>query len=124
MDYCVDCGNKTNTLLSGIGYLCHDCRRRRKQEEVIEKSKTLEKCSDFKVWDSGDMSELFWIHLGRYVKEPNKESLYFMELAYRWACHDNHGIANSFRHALEWAGIDLLTEYQRFERGNDNAEEK
>lgn len=114
MGSCVDCGVRSNSYY-GNECLCQDCRKKRKQAEVIEKSKELTKCSDFKNWDSGDMSELFWIHLGRYVKEPNRESLYYMELAYRWACHDNHGISNSFRHAMEWAGIDLWEEERKWE---------
>ena len=110
---CIDCGKHTNTYYGRIA-LCKDCRERRKQEEVIEKSKTLTKCSDFKTWDSGDMSELFWIHLGRYVKEPNPESFHYMEMAFRWACHADHGMSNSFAHALKWANIDLLEEYRRW----------
>ena len=67
-----------------------------------------------KTWDHGDMSELFWIHLGRYVKEPNPESLNYMDMAYRWACHDSHGLSNSFSHALKWAGIDLWAEDRKW----------
>ena len=109
MDTCSMCGQPARTYVGGEhGYLCKDCREKMKQEEVLEKAKTLTKCSDFKQWDSGDMSELFWIHLGRYVKEPNPESLYYMELAFRWACHADHGLSNSFHNALKWAGISDL----------------
>ena len=118
MHDCIRCGAPTYTFVSGIGHLGKECRDKANQERVLEKSKTLTKCSDFKEWDSGDMSELFWIHLGRYVKDPNPESLNYMEMAYRWACHDNHGISNSFRHALKWAGIDLWTESKRWSGGS------
>lgn len=109
MEKCVDCGEHAYTRYGGT-YLCKDCRKRREQERIIKKSETLISPGDFKTWDSGDMSELFWIHLGRYVKEPNAESIKYMTMAFLWACHDNHGIANSFRNALKWAGIDLFTE--------------
>lgn len=117
MEECVNCGAPTHTILSGVGPLCKECRQKRKEDEVIAKSKTLQKCSDFKSWDSGDMSELFWLHLGRYIKEPNQESLRYMSMALAWACHDNHGISNSFYHALKWAGIDLWVEEQKWRKG-------
>ena len=118
MESCSKCGKPTHTFVgNGLGgYLCLECRDKQRQEKVLEKAKSLTKCSDFKQWDSGDMSELFWIHLGRYVKEPNPESIYYMELAYRWACHDNHGISNSFSHAMKWAGIDLMAEKLRWRK--------
>lgn len=115
MGTCVDCGGYSYTYY-GCECLCVDCRKRRKQAEVIEKSKSINHCSDFRHWDSDDMSELFWIHLGRYVKEPNSESLHYMELAYRWACHDNHGLSNSFHNALAWAGLDLYDERCKLSR--------
>lgn len=51
---------------------------------------------------------------GRYVKEPNPESLNYMDMAFRWACHDSHGLSNSFSHALKWAGIDLWAEDRKW----------
>ena len=116
MAKCVDCGAETHTMWGSFGYihLCLDCHKKRNQEQIIEKSHDLKECSDFKTWDSGDMSELFWIHLGRYVKEPNPESLKYMDMAYRWACHDSHGLSNSFSNALKWAGIDLYAERDKW----------
>lgn len=114
MGNCVNCGADTPCIVSRIGYLCKDCRDKEHQLRVIDKSQSLTKPSDFKTWDSGDMSELFWVHLGRYVKEPNPQSLKFMDMAYRWACHDSHGMANSFKHALDWAGIDLWEEDEKW----------
>ena len=45
----------------------------------------------FSEWRHGDMSELFWMHLGKYVKVPNERSVTLMLMAFRWACHDNQG---------------------------------
>lgn len=85
------------------------------REERVEKAgDSVQKPGDFESWDGGDLSELFWIHLGRYVKEPNKHSLHVMEMAMLWACHDSHALANSFAHALKWAGIDIDVEWDRW----------
>lgn len=119
MESCIKCGEPTNTIWGKNGYLCDNCRRKMDEDRIIEKSKDVMKPSDFKEWESRDMSELFWIHLGKYVKEPNRESLAYMEMAYSWACHDNHGLSNSFRHALKWAGIDLWNEYRKWENKDD-----
>ena len=116
MDHCVDCGAPTNTYYSSVGPLCDNCRKRRDEERLNEQAKSLTKCSDFKTWKSRDMSELFWIHISKYIKEPNAESYKYMEMAYRWACHADHGLSNSFRHALDWANIDLLTEWRRWKQ--------
>lgn len=113
---CIDCGGHANTIVSSIGPLCEACRKKRRQDRVLEMSEAVKKPADFKNWDSGDMSELFWIHLGRYIKEPNPTSLMFMELAYRWACHDSHGLSNSFKHAMDWAKIDLYAEELRWRK--------
>lgn len=112
MGKCVDCGGHADTMYGRYdnAYLCSECANKRNQEKILEKSQTLTSCEDFKTWDSGDMSELFWIHLGRYVKNPNAESLEMMRMAYSWACHSSHGIANSFRHALQWAKVDIWAE--------------
>lgn len=109
MAWCEDCGEYTHTCYGDV-HLCEKCYDKREQERIIEQSEGLKETSDFAQWDSGDMSELFWIHLGRYVKEPNAESIKYMTMAFYWACHDNHGIANSFSNALKWAGIDLFAE--------------
>lgn len=113
MEKCVDCGKDSYTYVGGV-CLCRECYEKRNQNKIIEKSKSLEHPSDLEHWDSGDMSELFWIHLGRYVKEPNAESMKYMVLAWHWACHSSHGLSNSFSHALKWAGIDLLSERRKW----------
>ena len=116
MGACKDCGKSTCTRYGKYNgeYLCDECLDKRDELWVLEKSKTLKEISDFQTWDSGDMSELFWIHLGRYAKEPNPDSLNYMYMAFLWACHDNHGISNSFSHALKWAGIDLFAERRKW----------
>lgn len=114
MAKCIDCGEYANTHYS-VGPLCDKCHQKRDEDRLNEQAKELKKCSDFKEWKSRDMSELFWIHLGRYVKEPNAESFRYMEMAYRWACHADHGLSNSFRHAMKWANIDMLIEYKRWQ---------
>lgn len=117
MGICADCGGKSHTIYGEFGneYLCSDCYNKRRQNKLIAKSEEIQECSDFQTWDHGDLSELFWIHLGRYVKEPNPESLSYMEMAYRWACHASHGLTNSFSNALKWACIDLHTESAKWE---------
>jgi len=118
MGNCVDCGKQTYSTYAEYGdvYLCSDCRDKRREPELIERGRQITHPSDFKEWSSFDMSELFWIHLGKYVKEPNLESLQCMRRALSWACHDNHGISNSFYHALKWAGIDLYIEQKKWEK--------
>lgn len=113
---CADCGGYTCTSYTKYGgaYLCDQCREKRYQSEIEKREVSLEKASDLSSWSKRDMSELFWMHLGRYVKEPNEHSLTMMNLAFRWACHDDHGLSNSFSHALKWANIDLYEEQQKF----------
>lgn len=119
--YCADCEAETHTSYGGV-YLCEECHTKRKQAELEEKSQSLKSCSDFKAWNSGDMSELFWMHLGKYVKEPNERSLSIIRMAYLWACHDNRGLANSFYNAMRWAKVDYYTEQKKFEESKKRAE--
>lgn len=113
---CVDCGNHTSRIYSEHGYiaLCDDCADKRLHVKLEEKSSDIQKASDFSAWKHGDMSELFWMHLGKYIKEPNEHSVTLMLMAFRWACHDNQGLANSFRNALKWAKIDLYAEQEKW----------
>ena len=91
-------------------FCCFDCYKASKQNKIEIAAKDIEKPVDFKGWSKDDLSEIFWIHLGRYVKRPNKYSLSLMQRAYSWAMHDDHGLSNSFRHALDWAKIDIWKE--------------
>ena len=96
--------------------ICHECARKETEERVEAAGDFVQKPGDFAPWDSGDVSELFWIHLGRYVKEPNEHSLHIINMAVRWAHHDSHAMSNSFEHALRWAGIDLFTEWDKWKK--------
>lgn len=118
---CFDCGKQTHTEYGKYdgAPLCDECYNRRYQKELNNRSKDLQEASDFSTWKGRDMSELFWMHLGEYVKEPNEHSLSLMNMAYRWACHDNHGLANSFSNALKWAKINLHTEERRWKSQRD-----
>ena len=81
-------------------------------DQIRQRGTTVIEAADFKTWKMKDMSELFWTHLGIYVKEPNKESARLMICALDWAVHADHGLFNSFTHALKWAKIsDLRIQY-------------
>lgn len=118
MGTCIRCGNWSNTLrkLKGMDkydYLCDKCNNNIYMERIESDLENVSKPVDFKSWEKRDMSEAFWIHLGKYKKCPNQKSLDVIYTAYLWACHDDHGLSNSFRHAMKWCGIDLLTEIRR-----------
>ena len=106
MNYCEDCGAVTHTEY-GNTFLCPACHKRRTEERLKKAAENVQMSSDFKSWKHEDLSELFWICLGRYVKQPNDKDLATMRRAYLWAVHDNHGLANSMHHALDWAGIKI-----------------
>ena len=116
---CADCGK--DTFVSYTMYdslpLCNECLEKREHARIEEKSQCVKEASDFSGWKHRDMSELFWIHLGKYIKAPNEHSLSLMYMAFRWACHDNGGLANSFDNALKWAKIDLYKEMERWRKG-------
>lgn len=115
---CADCGAETYITYTSYGSipLCDRCHDEREHARLEEKSHDIKEASDFSEWRHSDMSELFWIHLGKYIKEPNEHSLSLMYMAFRWACHDNGGLANSFRNALKWAKIDLYGELGKWSR--------
>lgn len=112
---CIYCGAETNSMVfiqehGAYGAVCHDCARRKRKERIEESLGNVENASDFSSWKKEDMSEAFWIHLIEYQKCPNKHSLNVMQTAFLWACHDDHGLSNSFAHALDWCGIDFFEE--------------
>lgn len=118
MDNCVYCGAQSYSSsyvkeMGGYVVLCKLCRKKLKQKDIEEKLKDVSRASDFKSWSKEDMSEAFWIHLGKYQKAPNRESLVVMYRALLWAHHDDHGLSNSFSHALEWCGINIDVEWER-----------
>lgn len=94
-------------------YLCHECYDKHHYATIETNLKSVEKPYHFKEWDHGDMSDAFWLHLGKYKKHPNKKSLSVMKNAWYWACHASHGLSSSFTHALDWCGIDLFKELKR-----------
>lgn len=115
---CADCGGYTCVSYTAYGSipLCNECLEKREHARLEEKSKSVKKASDFSGWTHNDMSELFWVHLGKYVKNPNEHSLSLMDMAFRWACHANVGLSNSFHNALRWENIDLYKERERWKQ--------
>lgn len=90
--------------------MCTECRKKKRIENIENDLKGVTEPYHFRGWKKEDMSEAFWLHLGRYKKKPNRKSLDIMYIALLWAYHDDHGLSNSFTHALKWCGIDLFTE--------------
>lgn len=115
---CHFCGEYTYTrrFVKQVGEtvpICDDCVDRLKQEEIAAQLQSVQKTEQFSNWTKNDLSEAFWLHLGIYKKHPNKRSLRIIEMAFHWACHDDHGLANSFSHAMKWCELDLHTEFNR-----------
>ena len=108
---CQLCGEKTSTTTTWrcedghFRDICLACYDKKKAERISLICDCVTEPSDFKGVRKDYLSECFWVHLGIYTKRPNKKSLSIIRLAYAWACHDDHGLSNSFRHAMDWAGI-------------------
>lgn len=118
MAICYMCKQKTNISIGAkidgdLVDLCPECSKRYHYATIETNLEFVEKPSHFKDWDHGDMSDAFWLHLGRYKKHPNQKSLSVMKNAWYWACHASHGLSSSFTHALDWCGIDLFEELER-----------
>lgn len=115
MATCTNCG--TTNARSWTSFksraVCVECYEKLKKAKILLAGNNIRQASDFKEWESQDMSELFWLHLGIYQKRPNQKSLSIMYSAFLWACHADHGLSNSFNNALKWCKIDLFTEQQR-----------
>lgn len=107
---CEHCGKDTNTRYNGLCEECHKNLNRQRVEKLIE---TAKKPSDYKEFSADDLSDAFWISLGRYMKHPNKRDLARMYDMFLWACHDSHAQSRNFSHALEWCNIDLWVEGQK-----------
>ena len=58
-----------------------------------------------------DLDKLkYAVHINKIVSDithENQNSFYVMKMAYIWAVHADHGLANSFMHALNWCGINI-----------------
>lgn len=129
---CEFCGSKDSyrTFIPYImkeAYVCWDCEDKFKEKEVDAKLETVRNAEDYAGWKRQDLSEAFWLHLGKYQKCPNQRSLSIMRTALLWAYHDAPGLANSFYHALKWSGIILEKELERkdlppTDRGEENNE--
>ena len=106
---CSVCGNYADFWVSYKGQImCINCKEKLKLEDLVKEGEKVSKASDFKGWDHGDMSDLFWYHLGEYVKDRNPEAHFGkMKSALHWAFHDSHGLSSSFCHALKWAGVSV-----------------
>lgn len=118
-EYCYFCKaqnprNKTLVKVNGkYETACWDCYKKHKNDMLEERLKSVNHAADFKDWKMCDMSEMFWVHLGKYKTHPNKRSLDIIHLAYCWACHEDHGLSNSFCHALEWCNLKFYDEFKR-----------
>lgn len=112
MSKCENCGTSSATSWTTYDkkHVCMDCYMSLKKQKLLDKSENINQASDFEQWKSSDLSEIFWIMLGEYQKRPNKKALKLMFRAYLWAVHADHGLSNSFAHALDWCGIDLYAE--------------
>lgn len=107
------CGSRLETIDGKLVDICSECSKKRRYATIETNLQSVEKPYHFKDWDHGDMSDAFWLHLGRYQKHPNQKSLSVMKNAWFWACHASHGLSSSFTHALDWCGIDLFKELKR-----------
>lgn len=115
---CEFCGGYTYTrrFVKQVGEtvpICDNCEDKLKANEIARKLTDVQKTEHFSAWSAKELSDAFWLHLGIYKKHPNKRSLKIIEMAFHWACHDNHGLANSFNHAMKWCELDLYTEFER-----------
>ena len=106
-------GSRLEKIDGKLVDLCFECSKKHKYATIEANLKSVKQPNHFKDWDHGDMSDAFWLHLGRYQKHPNQKSLSVMKNAWYWACHASHGLSSSFTHALEWCGIDLFKELKR-----------
>lgn len=114
--YCQKCRKPVNQIIDDRP-ICDSCLEKEYIESLRAKETGIQEAKDFKTWRLEDVSELFWIHLGLYQKNPNTKSLGIMRAAYNWAVHESKGLANSFHHALKWAGIEnIYKEYRKLQR--------
>lgn len=122
MENCPVCGIQSSCWTTFNGdKICFDCAQKAHTEELVTLAATVDSPVGFKSWSGCDLSELFWVHLARYQKQPTQESAEIIYRISRWAAHDNHTLSNSIFHALKWCGIDLYTELERWQRKEQNS---
>ena len=46
--------------------ICFECSKKRKYATIETNLESVERPYHFKDWDHGDMSDAFWLHLGKY----------------------------------------------------------
>ena len=112
MAKCEYCNKETSCTTSrarmGYGRVCMECAEALDLQYILKESEKVNKACDFKGWDHGDLSDLFWYHLGEYIKDKNPEIHFpMMKRALFWAMHDSHGLSSSFTHALKWAKVSI-----------------
>lgn len=127
MSVCRVCGGYTNTsrynkASKSYEPICDNCDEKEHLIEIEKRGNEAKRADDFKGWDYGDFADLFWLHLGRYVKCPNKHSLKIMRSAFCWACHEDHGLSANFSNALKWCKLDLYEEVERTDLPEDYVE--
>lgn len=111
---CSVCGKTASRIYCDKdGDKCPDCHERLKNESITNRLEDVKQASDFEEWNSRDLSEAFWIHFIEYQKRPNKHSLAVINRAIAWAAHADHGLSNSFNHAVRWSGLKLYEESKR-----------
>ena len=110
MSKCNKCGKEVSSVTHyKTQWLCDDCYKETKLNNILTRSKRIHAAEDLSGWDHGDMSDLFWYHLGEYVKDRNPEEHFpIMKSCLYWAFHDSHGLSSSFVHALKWAKVDYI----------------
>ena len=55
--------------------ICSECDKKIHNDEIEQNLSVVTNARDFKNWDSSDLTDAFWMHLGRYKNHPNKKSL-------------------------------------------------
>lgn len=114
---CPICKKTSNGWVSGKhGRMCYDCYKRIEKEKLLERAESVREPCDLRDWPGKDMSELFWLTLVEYQKNPTQKGISTINTIYLWACHDNHTLSNTIRHALKWCGIDLFSERRRWQK--------
>ena len=109
--FCDRCKRETNsrsayTIDNTRQFICDACYDELETARIDTICNSVTEAASFQGKSKADLSECFWKHLGIYAKHPNQKSFHIITRAYLWAVHDDRGLANSFRHAMKWVGVD------------------